>query len=82
VAPSSPGHPDAELSHTNHDAKPLEVLAIGPNDALLLAPPFLVAVQIGLVPAPVSIERSVLQSAPRTHDPPFLDLTNRRAPPA
>lgn len=82
VVPSSAGYHDAELSHTSHGAEPLEVFAVVPNDASLLAPPFVLASRMELVPAAVSVERPFLQSAPRTHDPPLLDPSIPRAPPA
>jgi len=82
AAPAESHHHDAELSHASHSARPLEVFAIVPNAAPVPALPFLVAARIELVPTTVSIEHSVLQSAPRTHDPPLLDPTGPRAPPA
>lgn len=82
VAPTETRHHEAGLSHFNHDAKPLSVFAVVPNGTPLLALPFLVPARIELVPATVSIERSILQSAPRINDPPPLDLTSPRAPPA
>ena len=75
-------HHDAEFSHASHSARPLEVFAVVPNGASPLSLPFLIAVRIDMAPAPVSVERLVLQSAPRTHDPPLLDPAGPRAPPA
>ena len=82
VAPDATGGHDAELSHASHDAKPLEVFAVVPNNASVLSLPFLAASRIELAPAPISVERLALQSVTRTHDPPLLDSTGSRAPPA
>lgn len=78
---SSAGDYDAELSHGSHEAKPVEVFAIAPSDRPAAALPFLLVAWIELAPTPVSMERLVLQFAPRTHDPPLFDRTSSRAPP-
>lgn len=75
-------HHDAELSLASHDAKTLGVFAVVPRNASRLPLPFLIEARIELLPACVFIERFVLQSAPRTHDPPLLDPSIPRAPPA
>ena len=82
VAQSEVGGHNAELSHPGHDAKPLSIFAVVPSDAQILALPFLAAARTELVPASVSAERIAPQIAPPTHDPPLLNRTSPRAPPA
>lgn len=81
TAPAEPSH-GAELSHASDVAKPLELFAIVPSYLSLLALPFLVKARTELPPSAVSVERYVLQSDPRTHDPPLLAPSIPRAPPA
>ena len=80
--PAETRHHSGELSHASHAAKPLNVFAVVPSEAPILALPFLVEARAELVPAFISSESVAPRFTPRTHDPPLLDATTPRAPPA
>jgi hypothetical protein len=73
---------DPGLSHAEHEAKPLEFLANISRGASVLTLNFLHAERSGALPSVELFPGMILPFAPRTHDPPPLDLSGPRAPPA
>jgi len=82
VAHSEVGGHNTELSHPGHDAKPLNVFAVGPNSSPVLMLPFLTAERAELVRTSISVEGVIPEFTWATHDPPLIDKSGPRAPPA
>lgn len=76
------GHGDADVSPAEEHEFSLNVFAVILKPPALPDLPFLIAARIEAQPLAASAARIVLQFTPHTHDPPPLDATNPRAPPA
>jgi len=75
-------HGDADVSPAEEHEFSLNVFAVMLKQPALPDLPFLIAARIEAQPLVASAARIVLQFAPHTHDPPLLEATNPRAPPA
>lgn len=73
---------EANLSHGDHDAKPVTIFLT--LQAKYLAPPFAglqIESEVRLAPNPAVVATVLSEDHPSAHDPPHLDLTIPRAPP-
>jgi hypothetical protein len=71
------------LSHASHEAKPASLVAVlEANSAPALPPGSYLGSRVQPAPQPVVMARMIPDDQPSAHDPPSLDLTSPRAPPA
>src|SRR2546426_36315 len=83
AAPAALGHDaqEADLSHANHDAEPLSIVALQAKYVSPLFPGLRVEGSVLLAPTLVLVTTAISDD-PSAHDPPHLNLTIPRAPPA
>src|SRR2546426_643262 len=81
--PAALGHDaqEADLSHANHDAEPLSIVALQAKYVSPLFPGLRVEGSVLLAPTLVLVTTAISDD-PSAHDPPHLNLTIPRAPPA
>ena len=71
----------ADLSHAGHDAQPLSIKALQARAVFSFAPALRAERTVFPTSSPILVA-IVPQDVPSAHDPPHLDLTIPRAPPA
>lgn len=82
-ADQGPGSEKPNLSDATHDGKPVTIfLTLQAKYIPLLFPGFHVEASARLAPNPIVVAAAISGDDPSTHDPPHLDLTIPRAPPA